>query len=194
MCCILFFSHTTAFSRSGGVGKRTRRPPAYLPLFRLVAGSKDAPVWVRWEHGARPLCRIGTREERQAPVRMLPRRGRKREEGDTRGFIESAGDHRGHNAHSQPQLARRGFLGGAAGTAPEDCRCLGQGRDPQRGGSSSSTRLFCQSRPSISTLIPEPMPSMATRSPAARRPCSMPMAAAMGKATAPVFPRRSKVA
>ena len=171
------------------------------------AGSASLPAALSssgWQQGCARMGSLGAwckafvpdrhARGRQAPVRMLPRRGRKREEGDTRGFIESAGDHRGHNAHSQPQLARRGFLGGAAGTAPEDCRCLGQGRDPQRGGSSSSTRLFCQSRPSISTLIPEPMPSMATRSPAARRPCSMPMAAAMGKATAPVFPRRSKVA
>ena len=36
---------------------------AYLPLFRLVAHSKQVPEWTRWEHGVKPLCHAGTRED-----------------------------------------------------------------------------------------------------------------------------------
>ena len=57
-----------------------------------------------------------------------------------------------------------------------------------------STRLCCQSTASISVLMPEPMPSMATRSSFSRWPCSMPIAAVIGSATEPVLPRCSTVA
>lgn len=36
---------------------------AFLPLFRLVADSKELPERVRWEYGVRRLCRAGTRED-----------------------------------------------------------------------------------------------------------------------------------
>ena len=52
----------------------------------------------------------------------------------------------------------------------------------------------CHSTPSIRQLMPEPMPSMATRSPGVSRPCSMPSAIVIGKATEPVLPRVSTVA
>jgi hypothetical protein len=58
----LLFSHYS-FLSVGWSREEDAEAPAYLPLFRLVARSKDAPEWVRWEHGARPLCRIGTRED-----------------------------------------------------------------------------------------------------------------------------------
>ena len=49
-----------------------------------------------------------------------------------------------------------------------------------------------QSTPSMTTLIPEPIPSRATRSPAERWPCSIPSAAVIGRATEPVLPSKSK--
>jgi len=36
---------------------------AYLPLFRLVAQCKRMPTAYRWEHGVKPLCRIGVKED-----------------------------------------------------------------------------------------------------------------------------------
>jgi hypothetical protein len=36
---------------------------AYLPLFRLMAHSTGLPERDRWDHGVRPLCRLGSRED-----------------------------------------------------------------------------------------------------------------------------------
>ena len=58
----------------------------------------------------------------------------------------------------------------------------------------SSLADFCHSTASIRQLIPEPMPSMATRSSARSRPCSMPRAIVIGSAAEPVLPSVSSVA
>jgi len=58
----LLFSHYF-FLEVGWSREEDAAASAYLPLFRLVAHSKGVPGWVRWQHGVKPLCRAGTRED-----------------------------------------------------------------------------------------------------------------------------------
>ena len=58
----LLFSHYF-FLSVGWSREDDAAAAAYLPLFRLVAQSKQIPEWTRWRNGVKPLCRAGTRED-----------------------------------------------------------------------------------------------------------------------------------
>ncbi|RPI21195.1 MAG: hypothetical protein EHM61_25370 [Acidobacteria bacterium] len=56
------FSHYF-FLEVGWSREEDEAAAAYLPLFRLTAHSIDIPEQVRWEHGVKPLCRLGAIED-----------------------------------------------------------------------------------------------------------------------------------
>ena len=58
----LLFSHYF-FLSVGWSREDDASASAYLPLFRLVAQSKQVPEWIRWKNSVNPLCRAGTRED-----------------------------------------------------------------------------------------------------------------------------------
>lgn len=75
----------------------------------------------------------------------------------------------------------------------EEVRCTAQCGAGTADGKFPRTRVVCHSTPNIKQLIPEPMPSIARRSPGWNERSASPKAIVVGKAADPVLPSHSTV-